>query len=249
MPSLLAQLLARSDQLPARPLGERLHPDRRELVVGGAELDARVDAALLAAQPLPVNQMGAGQLRTQAGPAQPVDRLAVQVVRCGGVAQQRPAARLDAQGLIGAAGLRRLRQPRERIARELDVSSASGRLDELGQRPRGHPRVEGVRGGLPGRRRCLLVAGEAVVQNRGRPVRGGRRHPPSFSRGLPGRARYRRGGLGFPPLHSPEPERHVRRKAVPGRRRHAVDLRDERGGTREVADPRPGQGQRGEVDW
>ena len=50
------------------------------------------------------------------------------------------------------AGLRRLRQPLERIAREFRVCRARGRLDELGQRPHRDPRLEGVRGGLRGRR-------------------------------------------------------------------------------------------------
>ena len=50
-------------------LGERLHPDRGEHFVGGAELVARVDPAVLAAQPLPVEQMSPGELGTQPGPA------------------------------------------------------------------------------------------------------------------------------------------------------------------------------------
>src|SRR5262249_44484907 len=65
-------------RLPPRSLGERLHPDRCELVDGGAQLLARVDAPALAAQPLTVKQVGAGKLGTQPGTAQPVDRLVVQ---------------------------------------------------------------------------------------------------------------------------------------------------------------------------
>ena len=49
------------------------------------------------------------------------------------------------------AALGRLREPLQRIARELGVSHAHGRLDQLGQRPHRHPVVEGVRRGLPGR--------------------------------------------------------------------------------------------------
>src|SRR4051812_29302152 len=56
----LAHLLPRRNQLTPGPLAESLHADRRELVVGGAELDTRVDPAALAAQPLPVEQMSPG---------------------------------------------------------------------------------------------------------------------------------------------------------------------------------------------
>jgi hypothetical protein len=80
-----------------RALGERLHADRVQHVVGRAQLPARVDAPALAAQPLPVQQVRAGQLRTQPGPAQPVDRLAVELVGGRPAAQQRPAVRLQAQ--------------------------------------------------------------------------------------------------------------------------------------------------------
>jgi hypothetical protein len=48
--------------------------------VGRSQLLASVDAPALAAQPLAVEKMRAGQLRPQRRPAQPVDRLAVQVV-------------------------------------------------------------------------------------------------------------------------------------------------------------------------
>src|SRR5215468_8949691 len=55
----LPRLLACRQQLAAGALGERLHADRVEQVVGGAQLLAPVDAPALAAQPLPVEQMRA----------------------------------------------------------------------------------------------------------------------------------------------------------------------------------------------
>jgi hypothetical protein len=55
-----------------------------------------------------------GQLRTELGTAQPVDRFAVQVVGSGVRAEQCPAARLDAERGIVAAELRNLRQLLER---------------------------------------------------------------------------------------------------------------------------------------
>src|SRR5262245_127745 len=60
----LAHLLACRQQLTPGPLAEALHADRREPVVGRAELLPGVDAALLTAQPLSVEQMRAGELGT-----------------------------------------------------------------------------------------------------------------------------------------------------------------------------------------
>ena len=50
-------------------------------VVRRAQLLARVEAATLAAQPLAVHQMRSGELRTQPGPTEPFDRLAIQKFR------------------------------------------------------------------------------------------------------------------------------------------------------------------------
>jgi hypothetical protein len=59
------------------------------------QLLARVGAAALPAQPLAVQQVGAGQVRAYAGAAEPVDRLLVQAAGGFAVGQQRPAPRLD----------------------------------------------------------------------------------------------------------------------------------------------------------
>ena len=61
----LAHLLAGGQQLAAGALGERLRAHRGEHLVGRAQLLARVDAAVLAAQPLAVEQVGAGEVRTR----------------------------------------------------------------------------------------------------------------------------------------------------------------------------------------
>src|SRR5215204_2562082 len=61
----LAHRLARRLQLAAGALRERLHADRGEQPVGGAELDAGVDATVLTAQRLAVEEMSAGELRTE----------------------------------------------------------------------------------------------------------------------------------------------------------------------------------------
>jgi hypothetical protein len=73
----LAGDLAGGPQLAAGALGERRHADRGEHVVRGAQLRPSLGPAALATQPLTVEQVGARQLGTKAGAAQPADRLAI----------------------------------------------------------------------------------------------------------------------------------------------------------------------------
>ena len=61
----LADRPAGRRQLAAGALGKRLHPDRREHLVRVAQLLAGVNAAILATQPLAVEQVSAGKLRPQ----------------------------------------------------------------------------------------------------------------------------------------------------------------------------------------
>src|SRR4051794_37664963 len=100
----LAHLLACRLKLFTCALGERLHPDRDEHFVSVAQLLARVDPAVLAAQPLAIEQMSAGELGTKPGPCQSLDRLAVQALGTLTLGQKRPAARLDSQAPVGVAG-------------------------------------------------------------------------------------------------------------------------------------------------
>ena len=88
----LAYLFARGHQLAASALGERRHADRGEHVVCGPQVMARVDAPVLATQPLAVQQVGAGQIWAELGAAEPVDRLLIQTLGGLAFAQQRPAA-------------------------------------------------------------------------------------------------------------------------------------------------------------
>jgi hypothetical protein len=60
-----------------------------------AQLLARVDAAVLAAQPLTVEQMAAGELGADADPAQPRDRLTVAPVGDLALTEQRLDAGVD----------------------------------------------------------------------------------------------------------------------------------------------------------
>ena len=94
----------------ARALRERLHPDRGEHLVSRAQLLARVHPAVLAAQPLTVEQVRAGELGPQLSPAEPLDRFAVQTLRGPRFGHQRTGTRLDPQPEVGAAGLGEFRQ-------------------------------------------------------------------------------------------------------------------------------------------
>jgi hypothetical protein len=89
--------LASRQQLVPGPLAERLHSDRAEHVVRGAQLRPRLGPPALAARPLAVEQVRAGQFGPEAGAAQPVKRLAVPALGVLAVGQQSPAACVDAQ--------------------------------------------------------------------------------------------------------------------------------------------------------
>ena len=71
----LAHLLAGREQLPARTLGERLHAHGDEQVVCRSQLLACIDASSDAAQPLSVEEMGSGEVRTEPRAAEQLDRL------------------------------------------------------------------------------------------------------------------------------------------------------------------------------
>ena len=80
---MLPGVPAGRQQLDARPSGKCRGADRVADLVRGAELIAGVTSAPLAAQPLTVQEAGAGQIHPQAGAAQAVDRLAVEVLVTG----------------------------------------------------------------------------------------------------------------------------------------------------------------------
>ena len=73
-----------------------------------------------------------------------------------------------------------------------------------------------------GRRRRLLVAAEAVVQDRGRPVRVDRGEPCPLAAACSIAPAISAEASASLPLQCPEPQQRVGRDAAPGRRRHAV---------------------------
>src|SRR5206468_3471495 len=111
----LAHPLAGGLQFDAGTLGECFHADRGEQVVGGAELRARIGTPALAAQPLAVEQVRAGEFRTQPRTTQPLDRFAIQALGGLALAQQRARASLDPQAPAGVAGVRCFGESLKRI--------------------------------------------------------------------------------------------------------------------------------------
>ena len=163
--SALAGGLARGRQLPARSLGERLHSDRRELIVRGTQLRARVHPATLAAQPLAVDQLRTRELGTKLGATQPNDRFAIGALGVLARSEQRPRAREHAQPPIAVADARRLGQPLQRLAGQPGLPGPGRRLDQLSKRPRGDVQLRRLLAGFSGRRQGLLVAAKTVVQD------------------------------------------------------------------------------------
>src|SRR5690349_22043556 len=93
----LAHLFAGGQQLTPRTFRKPVRAHHDQHLVGGPQLRARVHPPVLSAQPLAVDQVAAGEVRTKTAVAQPVDRLPI--VALGGVSltQQRPRARLEAK--------------------------------------------------------------------------------------------------------------------------------------------------------
>jgi hypothetical protein len=106
----LAGALACGLQLGPGALGERLHPEVGEEVVGDPQLLACVKASALASQPLTVEQMSPREVQKQACGLQTGDRLAVKRLGCFPSIEECPRARFDAQCPRGTAGARRFAQ-------------------------------------------------------------------------------------------------------------------------------------------
>jgi len=77
-----AGALAGRLQLDPRALGEGLHPEVGEELVGDPQLLAGVEASALPSQPLAIQQMRPREVQEKSGRLQMVDRLAVQRLGC-----------------------------------------------------------------------------------------------------------------------------------------------------------------------
>jgi len=166
--------LARGAQLDPGPLGERPGAGGDEDLVRGAELIAGLTATALAAQPLAIEQVGAGQLDAQARASEAVDRLAVKILRGLTAGQQCARARLGPQRPVGTCGAGGLSQLAEGLGRAVRLPGPGRCFDQLGQ-DEGGPQLLRVLAGLLRRGQRLLVPAEAVVEYRAGPVDAGQR--------------------------------------------------------------------------
>jgi hypothetical protein len=139
--------------------------------VGGAQVVGGVTAAALAAQPLSVDKVGAGQVGGDRCPAQAGDRLGVEVLGLAGVAgDQGPAPGEDAQPPVRPAAADWARSSSAFAATTGLVVRAAASI--LGQHPRGnlsYPGVGTVSHGIEGH----VVAAEGVVLQGGGAIQDG----------------------------------------------------------------------------
>ena len=151
-------VFARSHQLAAGLLCERVRPEGLEIPVRDAELLACVHPPVPAPQPLPVDQTGAGQVHPDAAAGEPLDGLAVAGVSILVLVYERLGASLNTEGPIRGAGTSSFLEPTQGISCQLALVAAGRRLDQLDQRPAVQTEVVELTGAA-GRRRARPRSG------------------------------------------------------------------------------------------
>jgi hypothetical protein len=225
--SLPPDLLTGGHQFASGALGKRIHAHAGEHLERPQQLAAGVHAAAPPAQPLAVHQVRAGQLRADAGPAKPLDRLMVAGLGLVISAEQRLRTGAHARPPVGIAGVGHFLQPPHGVGRALGNAGACRGLDKLDQPlgVDGEPlRLEGV--GRRGRGERVLEAAEAVAQDRACVVGEGQ-HRALAARGeLPDRRVDHRRGRLLPAAPGGDEHGTVRRCREPddvGERSHLID--------------------------
>jgi len=118
-------------QLTPGPFGKGPDTHRVQHLVGRAQVLPRLNTAALAAQPLPVQQVTAGELGADPGPAQALDRLAVAGLGLG-AAEQGTDPGLDPQRPVGGQYPGPFGQPFQGRPEEPDVPGLGRGLGQLG---------------------------------------------------------------------------------------------------------------------
>ena len=199
-------------------------------------------APVLAAQPLAVEQVRAGQLGADAGPAQPLDRLAVAPLGRLALAEQGADPGLDPQHPLGRGHAGAFGQPLQSGREELHVAGPGRRLGQLGHDMGPVPHrfaFECPPRGVV----CGGVLPEAVVQHRARVVR------PADQGGRGACGRLPRDGLDqlrrllLPAPPGREHHRGIRNGRVPGRLRDQVIFFDQPRRRGQLAGENVGSGQ------
>jgi hypothetical protein len=161
----LVHMLAGRQQLETSAFGERLHSDRAEPLVGGAELLARGNPPPPTAQPFAVEQMRAGELWMKSRATQPVDRLAVRLVGRGAVAYERARTGQDPERPIRGSHSSGRNDALERTVGHLRLIASDCRFEELDGRPHGDEQLRGVVTCPRSRTQRLPVTTEPVEKN------------------------------------------------------------------------------------
>ena len=169
-----------------------------EHLVRGAQLLARVGAPALAAQPLAVEQVRAGQLRHGSGCGRAARSPRGTAARRGSpsLSSARERASIPSAQSVPAA-LVASDQPPQGVGGAPGLPGPGGRLDQLDQRPSGETQLAWVFAAPFGRGQRLVVAAEAVVEHRGRPLRAAVSHVLRRAPHPGVTAVDQRGGLGF----------------------------------------------------
>ena len=120
---------------------------------------------MLAAQPLAVEQVRAGQRLGSSGvhAGESFDRFSVKALSRGSLGKHRRPARVGRKRPVRAGGVRKLSEPGERTHRALHLTAAHGSLDDLRQHPDRRPQPALVFGGPLGRGQGVVVATQRVV--------------------------------------------------------------------------------------
>jgi hypothetical protein len=218
-----------------------------ENIVGRSNLGPRVDAPVLATQPLAVQEVRPTEVDAHTRSIEALDGLLVTLLSDLSVAQQRMRARLDPERPLAAAGLRHLHEPAMSVDCYLALAASQGCLDKLGQRQVRH--VVGVAGSLLRRRQRGLIAAEAVVQDRLRP----RDHCQAYPLAAPLDARSigidQRERVGLTAAQGCEADRAVGRQRARGRLRRCLHFLQQRRRRRELAREQVRVDARREGEW
>jgi hypothetical protein len=102
----------------------------------GAQLLSGVEAAPLAAQPLPVQKLRPGELESYPGAGEVHDRLAVETVGDIALAQQRAYTGFDCARPTGADHAGSLREPLQGVLEQSVIGGPGRRLGQLGEQQR-----------------------------------------------------------------------------------------------------------------
>src|SRR5229473_1892209 len=147
-------------------------------------------------------------------------------IRLRGVAlaNERPRARFDAEGPVRAATSCRLREPLERVGRQLGRAAPGSRLDQLDQAPSRRSKLLLVLGRHLGRGQRFFVLAEAVAQQRVKPMCDGHGGPLPTRHGLAQGGVDQRTGLELATAKRSQPERTDAPLVIPDRRTHRLYL-------------------------